>query len=93
MTAPASPTLTGLGAGPIDSHCHLADEAFKSDITFDAPGGMVKLDPKTQHTVKAFYMGKTRDDKQFDVIYKTKPIEPVPYPQVAFPGKSCDWTK
>jgi TatD DNase family protein len=33
MTTPA-PGQPGVGAaGPIDSHCHLADEAFKSDIT------------------------------------------------------------
>jgi urea transport system substrate-binding protein len=62
-------------------------------IEFDAPGGKVKLDPKTQHTFKSFYMGKIRDDKQFDVVYKTDPIEPVPYPPVAFPGWGCDWTK
>jgi urea transport system substrate-binding protein len=68
-------------------------EAFKSGIEFDAPGGKVKLDPKTQHTYKKFHMGKTRDDKQFDVIYSTDLLEPVPYPQVAFPGWSCDWTK
>jgi urea transport system substrate-binding protein len=68
-------------------------EAFKSGIEFDAPGGKVKLDPKTQHTFKRFFMGKTRDDKQFDVIHKTDLIEPVPYPQVAFPGWGCDWTK
>jgi urea transport system substrate-binding protein len=68
-------------------------EAFKSNIEFDAPGGLVKLDPKTQHTYKRFYMGKIRDDKQFDVVYKTDLIEPVPYPPVAFPGWSCDWTK
>jgi hypothetical protein len=37
-------------------------------------------------------MGKIRDDKQFDVIYQTKLIEPDPYPQVAFPGWSVDWT-
>jgi urea transport system substrate-binding protein len=63
-------------------------------IEFDAPGGKVKLDPKTQHTYKYFRMGKTRDDKQFDIVY-TSPnlIEPDPYPQVAFPGWHCDWTK
>jgi len=55
--------------------------------------GKVKLDPKTQHTYKPFLMGKTRDDKQFDVIFKTDLIEPDPYPQVAFPGWHCDWTK
>lgn len=68
-------------------------EAFKSNIEFDAPSGKVKLDAKTQHTWKPFMMGKTRDDKQFDVVYKTEPIEPIPYPQVAFPGWGCDWTK
>jgi len=68
-------------------------EAFKSNIEFDAPSGKVKLDPKTQHTYKAFMMGKTREDKQFDVIYKTELLEPIPYPQVAFPGWGCDWTK
>ncbi len=68
-------------------------EAFKSGISFDAPSGTVKLDAKTQHTYKPFMMGKIRDDRQFDVIYKTDPIEPVPYPPVAFPGWGCDWTK
>src|SRR5208282_1415339 len=43
--------------------------AFKSDITFDAPGGPVKLDAKTQHTFKRFLMGRIRDDKQFDIVY------------------------
>jgi urea transport system substrate-binding protein len=68
-------------------------KAFASGIEFDAPGGKVKLDPKTQHTYKRFYMGKTRDDKQFDVVFKTDLLEPIPYPQIAFPGWGCDWTK
>ncbi len=68
-------------------------EAFKSGIEFDAPSGKVKLDPKNQHTYKRFMMGKTRADKQFDVVYQTEPIEPDPYPQVAFPGWHVDWTK
>ena len=38
-------------------------------------------------------MGKIRDDKQFDIVYKTGLIEPDPYPQIAFPGWKCDWTK
>jgi urea transport system substrate-binding protein len=63
-------------------------------IEFDAPGGKVKLDPKTQHTYKTFYMGKIGDDKQFAIVYKTPElIGPDPYPQVAFPGWHCDWTK
>jgi urea transport system substrate-binding protein len=68
-------------------------EAFKSGIEFEAPGGKVKLDPKTQHTYKPFLMGKIRTDKQFDIVYRTDLIEPDPYPQVAFPGWHVDWTK
>ena len=67
--------------------------AFKDGIEFDAPSGKVKLDPKTQHLYKPFMIGKIRNDRQFDIIYKTSLIEPVPYPPVAFPGWSCDWTK
>jgi urea transport system substrate-binding protein len=68
-------------------------EAFKSNIEFDAPGGKIKLDPENQHIYKRFMMGRIRDDKQFDVVYKTELIKPDPYPQVVFPGWGCDWTK
>ena len=69
-------------------------EAFvkMGPISFDAPEGKINVSPKNLHVVKSFYMGKIRDDKQFDVIYKTPPIQPDPYPQVAFPGWSVDWT-
>jgi urea transport system substrate-binding protein len=68
-------------------------EAFKSGIEFDAPGGKVKLDPRTQHTYKRFYMGRINEDKQFDIVFSTGLLEPVPYPPIAFPGWGCDWTK
>ncbi len=68
-------------------------EAFKSGIEFEAPSGKTKLDPETQHIYKPFMMGKTRSDKQFDIVHKTDIIKPDPYPQVAFPGWKCDWTK
>jgi urea transport system substrate-binding protein len=61
-------------------------------IGFDAPEGKIKVDPKNLHVYKAFYMGKIRDDKQFDIVYQTPLIEPEPYPQVAFPGIMVDWT-
>ena len=64
------------------------------DIEFDAPEGKIKVDPKNLHVYKTFRLGKIRDDRQFDVVYETKSwIEPEPYPQIAFPGWSCDWTK
>ncbi len=63
-------------------------------IEFDAPEGKIKVDPKSLHVYKYFRMGKIRDDRQFDVVYETKSwIEPDPYPEVAFPGWSVDWTK
>jgi urea transport system substrate-binding protein len=69
-------------------------EALRSGIEFDAPGGKVKVDPKTQHTYKRFRMGRVRDDRQFDIIYEAPDwTEPDPYPQVAFPGWRCDWTQ
>lgn len=38
-------------------------------------------------------MGKIDEDKQFDIVYSTDLLEPVPYPPVALPGWDCDWTK
>jgi urea transport system substrate-binding protein len=63
-------------------------------IEFDAPEGKIKVDPKSLHVYKYFRMGKVKDDRQFEVVYETKAwIEPNPYPQIAFPGWSVDWTK
>ena len=38
-------------------------------------------------------MGRIRDDKQFDIVHSTELLAPDPYPQIAFPGWSVDWTK
>jgi urea transport system substrate-binding protein len=68
--------------------------ALRSGIEYDAPGGKVKVDPKTQHTFKRFRMGRVREDRQFDIIHEAAEwTEPDPYPQVAFPGWHCDWTQ
>jgi urea transport system substrate-binding protein len=68
--------------------------ALQSGIEYDAPEGKVKVDPKTQHTFKWFRIGRVRADRQFDIIYESPSwIEPDPYPQLAFPGWHCDWTK
>jgi urea transport system substrate-binding protein len=67
-------------------------------ITFDAPGGKVKVDERNFHTWKPFRMGRIREDGQFDIIYEYKengqvvPIRPDPYPRVAY-NKECDWVK
>jgi urea transport system substrate-binding protein len=68
--------------------------ALRVGIVFDAPEGQIGIDAKTQHTCRYFRMGKVREDRQFDIVYQTKEwIAPDPFPQVAFPGWSCDWTK
>ena len=67
--------------------------AFRSGIEFEAPGGKVKIDPRTQHAYKNCRIGRARDDGQFDIVFERKWIEPDPYPQIAFPGWQCDWTK
>jgi urea transport system substrate-binding protein len=69
-------------------------QAFRDGLEFDGPGGRVRLDPKTQHTSKYFRLGRIRRDRQFDIVQSSpEPIAPDPYPQIAFPGWSVDWTK
>jgi urea transport system substrate-binding protein len=68
-------------------------QAFRDGLSFAGPGGTVHLDPKTQHTSKFFRIGRIRPDRQFDIVYSSEaPLEPDPYPQIAFPGWSVDWT-
>jgi len=68
-------------------------QAFRDGLEFAGPGGLVKLDPRTQHTTKWCRIGRIRPDRQFDLVHESAgPIDPDPYPQIAFPGWSCDWT-
>jgi urea transport system substrate-binding protein len=68
--------------------------AFRDGLEFAGPGGPVRLDPKTQHTTKYCRIGRIRPDRQFDIVFESAgPIDPDPYPQIAFPGWSVDWTK
>jgi urea transport system substrate-binding protein len=69
-------------------------QAFRDGLEFAGPGGTVRLDPKTQHTTKYCRIGLIRGDRQFDIVHSSEtPLEPDPYPQIAFPGWSVDWTK
>ena len=68
-------------------------QAFRDGLEFAGPGGTVRLDPKTQHTTKFCRIGRIRPDRQFDLVSESPgPIDPDPYPQIAFPGWSVDWT-
>jgi urea transport system substrate-binding protein len=69
-------------------------QVFREGLEFAGPGGPVRLDPKTQHTSKFFRLGRIRSDRQFDIVQASpEPIVADPYPEVAFPGWSVDWTK
>lgn len=55
---------------------------------FDAPEGMVRIDPATQHTSKTFRIGRITRQGRFEVIYSTEsPIAPIPYPSTRSQGE------
>lgn len=69
-------------------------QAFADRLEFAGPGGTVRLDPATQHCDHWFRLGRIRADRQFDIVQESSaPIPADPYPQFAFPGWKCDWTK
>lgn len=69
-------------------------EVLEKGLEFDAPGGRIKVDPKTHHMYKKFRLGQIQSDRQFKIIYESKDlIAPDPFPAFAFPGWECDWTK
>lgn len=56
---------------------------------FDAPGGMIRIDPDTQHTSKVFRIGRITPEGRFQVDYSSEvPIAPIPYPNTRSKG---DW--
>jgi urea transport system substrate-binding protein len=57
--------------------------------TFDAPEGLVRIDPETQHTSKIVRIGRITTANRFEVIYSSNsPIAPIPYPNTRSQG---DW--
>jgi urea transport system substrate-binding protein len=50
--------------------------------SYPAPGGIVSIDPDTQHTWKTVRVGRIRDDGQFDIVWTSEnPVRPVPFPE------------
>ena len=69
-------------------------EELEKGIEFDAPGGKIKMDPRTHHVYKKFRLGKIGLDRQLEIIYESRDlIAPDPFPTFAFPGWECDWTR
>jgi urea transport system substrate-binding protein len=49
--------------------------------SFDAPEGVISVDPATQHTWRSFSIAKILPNRQFEVVWTShNPIRPVPYP-------------
>ncbi|MEN9626147.1 MAG: urea transporter substrate-binding protein [archaeon] len=59
-------------------------------LTFDAPEGFVKIDPKTLNLVKKAHVGKIKEDGQFEIIWSSKsPLTPEIYP-LTYPKKKWE---
>jgi urea transport system substrate-binding protein len=49
--------------------------------SFDAPGGVVRIDPDNQHTWKTARIGRVVEGGQFEIIWASEAaIQPVPFP-------------
>ncbi|MBI4868793.1 MAG: urea ABC transporter substrate-binding protein [Candidatus Wallbacteria bacterium] len=60
-------------------------------LTYSAPGGLVKIDPKNQHTWKVARIGQTQPDGQFKILWASEgPVKPQPYPKLLFPNGPGD---
>jgi urea transport system substrate-binding protein len=47
----------------------------------NAPEGVVRIDPTTQHTSKTIRIGKIVDSGRFQILYTSEEaIVPIPYP-------------
>lgn len=50
-------------------------------LSYDAPEGIVTIDPATRHTWRSFNMGKISEDGSINIVWSADyPIRPVPYP-------------
>lgn len=67
-----------------DAKTDLVGEVLKmlNKQSFNAPGGIISIDPENQHTWKIVRIGKIRSDEpQFDIVWSSeKPIRPNPFP-------------
>src|SRR5438128_441504 len=62
-------------------------------LQIPSPVGPYKVDEKNHHTWKPVYIGKIREDGQFDVVWKTKSwVRPAPWSSVTYAGRDCDWS-
>lgn len=59
-------------------------------MSYNAPEGIVTVDPATRHTWRSFNIGQIRDDGGIQIVWSADyPIRPVPYPRSR---SIADWT-
>lgn len=57
-----------------------AVRAAAAGLIYDAPEGLVRIDPRNFHTWKVARVGRVRADGQFDVVWSSElPIRPLPF--------------
>ncbi|GAA3649509.1 urea ABC transporter substrate-binding protein [Flavivirga jejuensis] len=55
-----------------------------SKVSYNAPEGVVSIDPVTNHTIKNFMIGRANAEGQFDILYQSpEMIAPDPFPSIA----------
>lgn len=58
-----------------------AVKAALKNLSYNAPEGVVTIDPENQHTWKQVRIGKIQSDGQFNIIWDSqKAVRPMPYP-------------
>ena len=62
-------------------------DAIKNQ-SFNAPEGVVYVDPDTQHVWKTVRVGRIQPDGQFEIVWSSEqPVRPVPYPVYRSPAE------
>jgi urea transport system substrate-binding protein len=73
-----------LWAQAIQENGHADVASIRRDLlgqSFNAPEGVISIDPATQHTWRSFSIARILPNRQFDVVWTShKAIRPVPYP-------------
>jgi urea transport system substrate-binding protein len=62
-------------------------------LEIDSPVGKYKVDEKNHHTWKPVFIGKIKEDGQFDIVSKSSTwVAPEPWSELTYPGRACDWS-
>jgi hypothetical protein len=105
--SPAAPSAAP--ASPQDLAARVKADALKGKLTDallaefkelaavmerEAAASEARPDSAAEAAELSFRLGRIRTDQQFDIVHASpEPIIADPYPALAFPGWSVDWTK